>query len=212
MKNDVMTLSRRKGKQSHVKVRRQKILDAALEVFSTKGFVEANIVEVAQKVGVTDRTIFNYFPSKRDLLIAVVKSILTTEPVIDLLKNPPSMDEPSLFSLVLQDRLKVAFDNTDILTRLMPEILRDPELCKMCMEQFEKPLLEIVSKHLESEIAKGTIRQLDTKLVARVLRGMAIGLGILYRMERIDGVMQKIPLQELATEVTQILLKGIQKD
>ena len=134
------------------------------------------------------------------------------EPVVESLKKRFNVDEPDLFSRVLQDRLSIAFDNTDILTRLMPEILRDEELSRKCMEKFEKPLLEVVSKHLESEIDKGNLRQLNTKLVSRMLRGMVIGLAILYRMDGPDGVMKKTPRRELVSNITQILLKGIQKD
>ncbi len=211
MGKSIVAVSGKKRKQKHVSQRRQKILDAAMTVFFQRGFNESSIVDIAKIVGVTDRTIFNYFPNKRDLLIAVVKNILASEPLLDLEKKQPSMDNPDFLPMVIKDRLSVAFDKTDILTCLMPEILRDPGLCKVWLEQFENPLIEILSKHLETKIAEGNIRELNPELVARILRGMTLGLAILFRLERKDGFMQNMPLQELTNEIVNIIMTGIKE-
>ncbi|MGD8398204.1 MAG: helix-turn-helix domain-containing protein, partial [Anaerolineae bacterium] len=53
-------------------VRRQQILDAALAVFSEKGFHGANVSDVAAAAGVSQGTIYWYFDSKEELLTAAV--------------------------------------------------------------------------------------------------------------------------------------------
>src|SRR5210317_665550 len=47
------------------------IMEMARTVFCEKGYGEAVISEIAQRLGVVEGTIYRYFPSKRDLLIAV---------------------------------------------------------------------------------------------------------------------------------------------
>jgi AcrR family transcriptional regulator len=47
---------------------RNAIYDAAIEIFSTKGFDETTVEEVAQAAGVSRRSFFRYFASKDDLL------------------------------------------------------------------------------------------------------------------------------------------------
>jgi len=45
------------------------IIEAAIEIFSEKGFHNTKIVEVAQKAEVADGTVYLYFKNKDDLLI-----------------------------------------------------------------------------------------------------------------------------------------------
>jgi AcrR family transcriptional regulator len=55
--------------------RRRQILEAALTVFSQKGFNAANVSDVAAQAGVSQGTIYWYFDSKDDLFTAAVLSV-----------------------------------------------------------------------------------------------------------------------------------------
>ncbi|MGP6207389.1 TetR/AcrR family transcriptional regulator [Cuniculiplasma sp. SKW3] len=52
---------------------RNKIINAAAEVFYYEGFNRGNMEEIAKKVGVTKGTLYLYFKSKEDLLIETCK-------------------------------------------------------------------------------------------------------------------------------------------
>ena len=52
-------------------VRRESIIQAAIEVFSRKDFKGASISEIAQKAGVADGTIYQYFKNKEDLFFSI---------------------------------------------------------------------------------------------------------------------------------------------
>jgi len=49
----------------------QRILDAAVKVFASKGFFQARVSEIAREAGVADGTVYLYFKSKDDLLISI---------------------------------------------------------------------------------------------------------------------------------------------
>ena len=51
--------------------RRESIMQAAIEVFSKKGFQAAGISEIAQTAGVADGTIYQYFKNKEDLFFSI---------------------------------------------------------------------------------------------------------------------------------------------
>lgn len=53
--------------------RRQQILEAAMRVFARDGFSNASIAEVATDVGLTLPGLLHYFPSKTDMLLAVLE-------------------------------------------------------------------------------------------------------------------------------------------
>ncbi len=59
------------GVRSERRVR--EILTAAREVFAEKGFERATTVEIAQRLGTSEATIFTYFSSKRELCMEVLK-------------------------------------------------------------------------------------------------------------------------------------------
>ena len=49
---------------------RRTTLDAAITVFSEKGFHRATIKEIARVAGIADGTIYTYFASKKELGVA----------------------------------------------------------------------------------------------------------------------------------------------
>jgi AcrR family transcriptional regulator len=57
--------------------RRKQILDAALTVFSAKGFHATNVSDVAAEAGVSQGTIYWYFESKEELFHAALLSAFT---------------------------------------------------------------------------------------------------------------------------------------
>jgi AcrR family transcriptional regulator len=46
---------------------RELIADAAMKLFSQRGFDAVTVAEVAEEAGVSEKTVFNYFPTKEDL-------------------------------------------------------------------------------------------------------------------------------------------------
>jgi AcrR family transcriptional regulator len=52
--------------------REQQILDAALAVFSERGFQNASMDAVAERVGVTKPVLYTHFGSKDGLLLACI--------------------------------------------------------------------------------------------------------------------------------------------
>lgn len=51
----------------------RRILEAAMEVFGTKGYTNGSLLEVGQKVGLTRQGILHHYPSKEKLLLAMLE-------------------------------------------------------------------------------------------------------------------------------------------
>ncbi len=87
------TLPRMTGQE-----RRRAILDAAIRLFSERGFRGVTTRELAHTVGVTEPVLYQHFPSKRDLYTAIIEhKIAQTEELKgrleDLCLTPLSPDE-----------------------------------------------------------------------------------------------------------------------
>jgi AcrR family transcriptional regulator len=63
----------RRGPYAKSAERRASIVDAAFEVFSTKGYVGGSLRDVAEVVGMSQTSLLHYFPSKSALLLAVLE-------------------------------------------------------------------------------------------------------------------------------------------
>src|SRR5512136_3061599 len=53
------------------KVKRQVIIDAAIEVFSRNGFQSSTIFQIARRANVAEGTIYQYFKNKEDLFFSI---------------------------------------------------------------------------------------------------------------------------------------------
>lgn len=66
---------------------RQQIAEVAMRLFATRGFDHVTVAEVAREAGVSEKTVFNYFPSKEDLFFDEVPERLVA--LADGIRNRP---------------------------------------------------------------------------------------------------------------------------
>jgi AcrR family transcriptional regulator len=55
--------------------RRQELLAAALELFERKGYLDTSMEEIAEAADVARATLYNHYPSKADVVLALTTSI-----------------------------------------------------------------------------------------------------------------------------------------
>ena len=72
-----MNLPAHSLRQRRKEARPQELLDAALALFVEKGFAATRIEEVADRAGVSKGTLYLYYPSKEELLKAVIREQLS---------------------------------------------------------------------------------------------------------------------------------------
>jgi AcrR family transcriptional regulator len=66
------TRGRRSPPEELVERRRTQIIEAAYEIFATKGYSAAGIADIAERLGIGHGTFYRYFKNKRDILDQVV--------------------------------------------------------------------------------------------------------------------------------------------
>lgn len=59
------------AKNKRMEARKDQIQMAAVRVFAQKGFNQSTIAEIAREAGVSDATIYEYFPNKEELLFSI---------------------------------------------------------------------------------------------------------------------------------------------
>lgn len=61
--------------------RRAAIVEAAAEVFAARGYNAGSFQQIADRVGMSQSSLFHYFPTKRDLLLAVLERRDSVDPM-----------------------------------------------------------------------------------------------------------------------------------
>lgn len=85
---------------------KERILDAALEVFSERGFDGATVRQIAAKVGVSDPALYSHFKGKKEIFEALMREagpdLLSSVNEEDLAELSASVAIPKMFGAVVQ--------------------------------------------------------------------------------------------------------------
>jgi AcrR family transcriptional regulator len=188
------------------KRREAQILDAATRIFASKGYRAATTREIAAEAGVSEGTIYNYFDSKYDLLIAMSKR-LALESLGQLDQLPPQEDVRAYVTALVRDRFALLTKNMDLIRALMPEVLVDDELRQAYVEQVLSPALTYLGAIIENRTRAGIFRQVDAQVVGRAMIGAVMSFGYLWlqRPSELDERSQ----EEMVSEVVGLFLDGL---
>lgn len=63
-------------RELHKRATRQALQEVATRMFEERGYAETTVRDIAEAVGVTERTFFRYFPSKEDLVLGEVLDLI----------------------------------------------------------------------------------------------------------------------------------------
>lgn len=77
-----------------------RIVHAALQLFSDKGYDETTVAEISEAAGIAKGTFFNYFKTKEDVLIKLQKALFFNE--ISSLSDKTGPYAPRILALVKQ--------------------------------------------------------------------------------------------------------------
>ncbi len=201
---------RQERKEQITEYRQKQILDAALAVFSRKGYGEATIPDIAREAGVAVGTIYNYYQSKRDLLVSIANTYVVTAPFLNLLGKAGEVDEKTFIRSVIENRLNWGFENIERILFVFTEILRDPELRQQFAEQVLASVLQFPEKFFKAEIASGDFRRMNYRLIVRAMVGMVIGFIILRKLEGEKSPAEGLNSRKLAAELADFVLEGLQ--
>lgn len=207
-----MVPSRLERKETITRMRKEQILNAAFTVFSEKGFASATTAEIARLAGVAEGTIYIYFKSKRDLLIAVVRNMIITMSLVDTIKKLPRNDIGAVLKGVLQNRLSLAGGGSiDKMPSMMLEIQRDPELKTIWAEQVIVPFMAKIDAMFGTLVPMGKFRESEPAIIARAVGGLVIGFIMLSMMEGDLSPLKKLPQEKIVDSLVDFILNGILK-
>ncbi len=180
--------------------RKEQILSAAVEVFAELGFERATTRAIAKRAGVAEGTIFNYFPTKRDILVCVLEQqVLETIPKLN-----DTDDVETMMMKLLNNRLLMWKKHSGILRVMISEAIFDDEFRDLYRNRVYDPAMKKLNECITQQQLKGLFVDVEPSIISRMMLGIALGFGLMNpvagEVDDIDGLSQVL---------SKVLLNGL---
>jgi AcrR family transcriptional regulator len=192
-----MRISTEPGLRERKKERtRQLIADTARELFVARGFDRVTVAEIARAAEVAEQTVYNYFPTKEDLVFHRLESF--EEELLEAIRSRAAGESvlDAFGRFVLEPRGLLADpDSSERLKPILRMILESPALVereRQALARYTDALAALLAA--ETGAAPDAV---EPKVVANALMGVHRALLDLVRPRALAGV----PPRRLAREV-----------
>jgi AcrR family transcriptional regulator len=154
--------------------RERRILDAALKIFSEKGFVGASMDEIASEAGISKPTLYQYFPSKDELFTAMMSQ--ERDHMLESFEYPSGegmVAELYAFSWHYAE-IVLRPDMLNLARLIISESQRLPEIGRVYQASGPDRVLAGMMGYLERQRAAGRLAFDDAELAAEDLWGLVL--------------------------------------
>jgi TetR/AcrR family transcriptional regulator, regulator of cefoperazone and chloramphenicol sensitivity len=197
---------------------RQRLLDAAEQVFSEKGFKAASVREICNKAGANIAAINYYFGDKESLYIETVKyahrSCIEGAPFPEWEPNTPPVQMLCDFIRVIVTRMH-APQSPSATQLMMREMVQPTAACRAVVEEYIQPMAQKLGAIL-AQLMPGTTRQQQTLVAFSI-----VGQSLFYRNHRAIAALvvgeeefRRFDVDLVARHITEFTLRalGLQDD
>jgi TetR/AcrR family transcriptional regulator, cholesterol catabolism regulator len=181
----------------------RKLIEAAIDLFSRKGFKGTSIRDLAAEIGMTTSNIYHYFDTKEGLLAAIEQQ--TLEPITREFRRIASLDMPPLDRFVLLIRTHLAYLDVHRKESLIFSSLSEetfPPGRKDLNKKFQTETFFIYRSEIERLLSSKRLKKNSTILAFSTLGSVIWFL----RWYRPDGDMT---FDEVADAIINYILSGI---
>ena len=185
---------------------RQRILDAAIDLFGARGVDAVSLDEIARSVGIRKQTVLYWFPSKDELVDAVLEAV-AAELHVSIEAAIRSVDDDPLdrIDAVIEAVFRPAVRRPALLG-LVREVSRLPDARADRLRRHVQPLVDRGIDYLRLEMDKGRLRHGDPGLIAGLAYATITGIATEPEVLRAVGWKPSLPdLRRLRDELRSFL-------
>jgi TetR/AcrR family fatty acid metabolism transcriptional regulator len=186
------------------------IREAAVHVFSRKGFHKARAEEIAEEAGVAVGTIYNYFKSKADILLSIFKEEFEDQMRFYEELQKSALPVPEQIRRILQAHFSLLNERQELAKVLVQERFNwSGELGEKLADLY-RGMLGRIEALVREGVEEGWVRSCNPRITALALFAIVESIstcGIIYPEEEGPGILQTAPA-ELACLIWDGLKKG----
>jgi len=171
--------------------RPDEVLDAALELFTEKGYAATRVDDIAKRAGISKGAVYLYFPSKQAIIEGLVRRTVT--PIaMNAVENVQAFEgHPRAIVSAVGQMMAEKFSEPNVLAvprLIMREIANFPELAEMYRREVLDRAIPVVTDVIRRGIEQGYLKPVDPELTIRSLVGPLIAHVMLAEL---FGIMPK---------------------
>jgi TetR/AcrR family transcriptional regulator, cholesterol catabolism regulator len=186
----------------------QRLLEVAIELFSSGGFKGTSIRDIAKALGMTISSIYYYFGNKDGLLLAILE--FSYNRLLETLRGvcEQDMDPVERFRLLVRTHYNYArIHDKEVRIFFLEEEHLSPE-GNALKKKYQQDILDVYRRELENLRALGHVKYKDTTVLAFNILGVIHGLTVVSWRLRLHHPEDPSPLDELAEETLADIFYG----
>lgn len=187
--------------------RRDQILEAAVRLWLRGGFDATSVAAIAREAGLGKGTLYLYFPTKDAILEEAVRrySLLSAVGELTHLLEAAAPEE-AIPRMVcgLWTRLR---ERSPIIGLVLREVPLRPENARTFIEKVVLPTNRLLADYLDSGVASGALRPLNTFVAARALVGMLV-MFLMTQEVLGGGALSPLSDEAITATVSDLFLHG----
>lgn len=181
-----------------------KIIEAAIRLFSNRGFNAASVDDICAEAGVSKGAFYHHFESKQALFLALLDGWLKTiDNAIEAARDQPA---PATF-LAMTEAFPYIFesagDNLPMFLEFWLQASRDDEIWQASIAPYRR-YHQAFTELIQRGVDEGSFVNINADLAARMIVSMAMGL-LLQSLLDPEGA----KWDKLAREITNMMLDSL---
>ena len=154
------------GEQERSKVRRQRILDAALDVFSRRGYRDAAVDDIAVAAATSKGGVYFHFRNKQAIFLALLDRmggmlIRRVEGAMRAAPDPVARGDAALLMV-----LKTFAGHRALARLFLVEAMGAGREFNAAMMEWHARFAALIKRHLDDAVTQGVIAPLDTDIAS----------------------------------------------
>ena len=196
---------------------KNRIVKESVKFFSEKGYHKTKMAEIAEGLGVSKGAIYQYFNSKEELFLEVIKYYVeyTQKELVSFLdlKEPQDISTDEFFDIMFNIEQSQSVENLNLLDRLFPpldfnlaisELMTSNPSLKKEMTKYYKDSIKLMADYFEDYKKRGVIKKnLDTFSLSMGIASLQDGL-----MAAIQMGIEISEIRKTWKEITEMMLKS----
>ncbi|HVO99678.1 MAG TPA: TetR/AcrR family transcriptional regulator [Bryobacteraceae bacterium] len=188
--------------------RRRQLIEAAMDLFSRKGFAGTTTREIALAAGVSEAIIFRHFHTKSDLYTAIIEHNLrsadaqqTISAIEDCIKRD---DDEGLFRLIVKAIIEGHRKDARFERLMLHAGLEGHELATIYRREFGLPIFDSLRAYIDRRQRAGALRSIDPGAMIVAIAGMAN-----YYALNVESGDLNFKDEEIVEAFTRIMMDGV---
>jgi AcrR family transcriptional regulator len=152
--------------QERSRQRRERILDAAMNVFTRLGFRDAAVDEIAKQADTSKGGLYFHFPTKESLFLELMRT--TADKLVSRVERAVARETDPIAraDAALWTALTTFASHRTMARLLLIEGIGAGAAFRQEQEQLHERFIQLIQEHLDEAVRDGVIEPVDTRLTA----------------------------------------------